>query len=110
MRGFFVQILLVFAVAVPPHSAVAQRRGPNDVEVWRDIKARLQSKDGDSVFESVFKDAVVTGGNQHSFTGTVVSIRPGEHPTEAMVAISGSTQPEVTLKFTDQQGREDHFK
>jgi hypothetical protein len=110
MRRTFVPILLVFAIVVPTYFALAQRPGPTDVEIWPDVKARLQANGGDSFFESSVKDSIVPSGSLHSFKGTVISSRPSEYPTEVVVAISDSTHPEVTQRFIDQQGREDHFK
>jgi hypothetical protein len=99
---------------------------------WADLKARLQANDGDAFFESNLKNSILRGRTKgfHTFTGTVISIRvaagrvaagrvaagrvaagrPAELPSEVLVAISDSTHPEVTLRFVDKQGKEDHFK
>jgi hypothetical protein len=93
MRRHAVPISFVFAIIVPTHFALAQKRGPADVEIWRDLKARLQANDGDSFFESSVKDAVVPSGSLHSFQGTVVSSQP------AMPVVSVNYPYSLPLRF-----------
>jgi hypothetical protein len=112
MRRPSASLLLAFAVAAPTHLALAQKSSSPDEKLWNELKAGLQAENSDDFFEHNLKDSLAPSGAKsvHAFKGTVISSRPAEHPREVVVAISDSTHPEVTLRFTDQQGKEDHLK
>jgi len=78
--------------------------------LWRDIKNNLQGPDGDSYCETALRDALLPAGvgGVPYFTGTVISSKPQDHPSEVVVALFDTT-PEVTLKFSDRRGNEGDF-
>ncbi|HXR74817.1 MAG TPA: hypothetical protein VN737_02510 [Bryobacteraceae bacterium] len=71
--------------------------------LWYSIKQNLTGDQGDSFFTNSVKDAEIPGGANgvKTFTGTVTSVDPPDHPTKVVVAVLDPTKPDATLVFSN---------
>lgn len=71
--------------------------------LWYSIKQNLIGPQGDSFFANSAKDAEIPGGANgvKSFTGTVISVDPPDHPTKVVLGVLDPTKPDATLVFSE---------
>jgi hypothetical protein len=71
-------------------------------KLWYTIKTNLTGDQGDAFFNSTVKDAEIPGGAEgvKTFSGTVISIDPPDHPTKVVLGIEDPSKPDVTLEFS----------
>ena len=71
--------------------------------LWYSIKQNLIGDQGDSFFTNSVKDAEIPGGanNVKTFTGTVISVDPPDHPTKVVLGVLDPTKPDATLVFSN---------
>jgi len=71
-------------------------------KLWYTIKTNLTGDQGDSFFNSSVKDAEIPGGAEgvKTFSGTVISIDPPDHPTKVVLGIEDPAKPDATLEFS----------
>lgn len=70
-------------------------------KIWYGIKQGVEQQ-GDSFFNGTVKGFEVPGDTvpSKSFTGTVVSIDPPDHPTKVTLGVEDPTKPDATLTFS----------
>jgi hypothetical protein len=99
----FVVFLLVLFVLLPASVFAQDSTTQADPQsaLWRSMKSALLGPNGKDYFETSIKDALVPGGvnGLKVFTGTVVSSKPTDYPSEIVLSMSDGGAPEVTLKF-----------
>jgi hypothetical protein len=80
----------------------AKLQSDPSLALWYSIKQNLTGDQGDSFFTNSVKDAEIPGGanNVKTFTGTVISADPPDHPTKVVVAVLDPTKPDATLAFS----------
>jgi hypothetical protein len=71
-------------------------------KLWYTIKTNLTGDQGDQFFNSNVKDAEIPGGAEgvKTFSGTVISIDPPDHPTKVVVGVEDPQTPDATLLFS----------
>lgn len=71
-------------------------------KLWYTIKQNLTGDQGDAFFNSSVKDAEIPGGAEgvKSFTGTVISIDPPDHPTKVVLGIEDPAKGDASLEFS----------
>ncbi len=76
-------------------------------KMWYAVKQNLQDK-GDSFFDGSVKDVEIPGGAEgvKTFSGTIVSLDPADHPTKAVLGVEDPTKPDATLLFSQPLGTE----
>ena len=104
-RIFVALVVLSLAPSIPAQN-------DSMLKLWLSIKQALRGPNGQTWFESNLKDVFVPAGMEgvRSFTGTVLSSTPEEHPNELVLALSDNQTPEVTLHFIDEHGKPAHAK
>jgi hypothetical protein len=70
-------------------------------KIWYAIKQNLQEK-GDAFFASDVKEVEVPGGAEgvKTFSGTVISLDPADHPTKIVVGVEDPAKADATLEFS----------
>jgi len=85
-------------------AATLQQRIDTDpaFKLWYSIKQGLTGDNGDSFFTNSVKDYEIPGGAEgvKTFSGTVISINPPDHPTTIVLGIEDPTKPDATLTFS----------
>jgi hypothetical protein len=71
--------------------------------LWYSLQQSLVGDQGDSFFANNVKDAEIPGGANgvKTFTGTVISVDPPEHPTKVVLGVLDPTKPDATLIFSE---------
>ena len=71
-------------------------------KIWYGIKQGLTGDTGQQVFDNNVKDVEVPGGAEgvKTFTGTVISIDPPDHPTKVVLGVEDPAKPDATLEFS----------
>jgi|GEM_PF-2653729 hypothetical protein len=112
MRKFAVAGILMGSLPVLfTESALAQNPKPRSVnadpvhELWSAVKSQLEGPNGQEYFQSFLKDSALP-----RLVGTLISATPPEQPSVLTLAISDASSPEVTLRLTDDNGKEAHLK
>jgi hypothetical protein len=82
----------LIAFSVTPVAAQAPLSGE---ALWRTIKTHLQAPDGEMYFE--YLRATVVPPPPTSWTGTVVSSRPPDAPSQLVLGFGDSRTPEIRL-------------
>ncbi len=87
-------------------AAVAAQLPGDDVDpataLWRAVKQGLTGDHAAAYWQDSVKQALLPGRinrAEKSFTATVISSEPAEHPTSIVVAISDEKTPEATLRI-----------
>ena len=90
--------LIAFSVA-----RVAAQAPPSGEELWKQIKSRLQAPDGAANFERM-KGAILPRPPT-SWTGTVLSSRPPDAPSQLVLGFGDSRTPEIRLMLIGDDGQ-----
>jgi hypothetical protein len=95
-----------FAIVSANETATKQADVLNDriakepaFKIWYAIKQNVQDK-GQGFFDSDVKDLEIPGPEAKTFSGTVVSLDPADHPTKVLVGVEDPAKPDATLEFS----------
>lgn len=104
-RVFLTVMSLLFGFAIV---VTAQNEKSDNVDpphaLWAAMKRALSAPDGEKYFQENVKDSALP-----MLIGTVISSSPSDRPSLFVVAITDAATREVTLRLTDDAGKEAHL-